>query len=105
MSGFPTIAADEPWGPRAALVIQRLVDGKVNSLGDVTLATNQASTTVSDPRAGPESWIWPIPKTANAATELGNGTLYISGQDKGSFTLVHANNAQTDRTFRYVILG
>lgn len=105
MSRFPTIAPAAPWGPQVALVLRNLVDGKVNCLGDVTLAANQSTTTVNDPRAGPESWIWPMPKTANAATELGNGTLYISGQDNGAFTITHANNGQTDRTFRYVVLG
>jgi hypothetical protein len=43
--------------------------------------------------------------TANAAAEVGNGTIYVSAVTNGSFTLTHANNSQVDRTFRYAISG
>jgi hypothetical protein len=40
-----------------------------------------------------------MPTTANTAAQLGNGTIYVNGRANGSFTLTHANNAQTDRIF------
>jgi hypothetical protein len=43
------------------------------------------------------------PTTANAAAAL--ATTYVSAVTQGSFTLTHANNAQTDKTFGYVALG
>ena len=46
-----------------------------------------------------------MPTTANAAAELGNGTLYVSARAKGGFTLAHANNAQGDRAFGYALIG
>jgi hypothetical protein len=46
-----------------------------------------------------------MPTTANAAAELGNGTLHVSARAKGSFTLTHANNAQPDRSFDYAMIG
>jgi len=46
-----------------------------------------------------------MPMTANAAAEFGNGTLYVAARVKGAFTLAHANNAQADRTFGYVLIG
>jgi hypothetical protein len=45
------------------------------------------------------------PTTAHAATEVGNGTLYVSAVANGSFTLAHANNNQADRTFLYACFG
>jgi hypothetical protein len=46
-----------------------------------------------------------FPRTAHAAAELAAGGCYVSAVGSGSFTLTHANNAQTDRTFSYVCLG
>ena len=79
--------------------------GHLNNTGTFTLTINVASTAITDERAGAFSFIGLMPQTANAAAELGNGTLYIATQGKKSFTITHANNAQADRTFRYCILG
>jgi hypothetical protein len=46
-----------------------------------------------------------MPTTANAAAEIGAGTAYISARTKRSFTITHANNSQSDRTFGYVVIG
>jgi hypothetical protein len=46
-----------------------------------------------------------MPTTANAAAEIGNGTLYVSSRDKQQFTITHASNTQSDRTFGYVVQG
>lgn len=81
------------------------LQGKVLSVGSVTLAENSAVTVLADTRIGVESFIGFMPTTANAAAEVGNGTLYITGRTDGEATLNHANNTQTDRTFVYVVLG
>src|SRR5580700_1301518 len=44
------------------------------------------------------------PATANAATEAGNGTMYVSAVANGAFTITHAKSATTGRTFLYVLL-
>lgn len=86
--------------------INRLIDGKINSTGSVTLTANAATTVVSDARSGSASFIEFMPTTANAATEKGAGGMYVSARTAGTgFTITHANNAQNDRTFIYVILG
>lgn len=104
MTTFQTVReGDLP--PHAQTVVRNLVNGKVNSLGTVTLDASSATTTLSDPRIGPDSWIGFMPTTANAAAELGAGTLYVSSRGDGTATLAHANNAQSDRTYRYVVLG
>ena len=86
---------------------QRIMDGRTNNVIEVTLDANEASTTVTDARITFQSALIPMPRTANAAAEIGAGTMYIadSGRANGSVTIVHANNAQTDRDFLFVIVG
>ena len=86
-------------------VVNNILDGKVNSTGSFTCATSAASTVVTDFRAGKQSIILFMPTTANAATEVGNGTIFVSARNKQSFTVTHANNSQADRSFGYAILG
>jgi hypothetical protein len=91
-----------------AVAVNQALNGKINSVKTVTLTANVASTTVNDPRIGSNTAIILFPQTANAAAELGNGTLYIAPGNytlKASFVITHANNAQTDRTYSVAILG
>lgn len=100
----PTTWNDWPqWCRLLANAVNAVINGKINAVGTVTLEANQASTTVADLRAGPTSTIVFMPQTANAAAEL--ATMYVATQDKESFTISHASNAQTDRDFRYAVLG
>lgn len=85
--------------------INRALAGKLNATLGVTLAANAAFTTVTDPRLSKSSFIGFCPLTATAAAELGVGTLYVSSQGKGTLTLAHADNAQTDRNFRILVIG
>lgn len=86
-------------------VVNNILDGNTNNKGSVTLTASAASTAVTDLRAGPESVILLMPTTANASAEIGAGTIYVSARTKQAFTLTHANNGQTDRTFKYAIIG
>ena len=104
-AGFPGLPVGGGDARQIAAVVNRLAQGKLNCTGTVTLTPVAASTTIADPRATASSIILLMPMTANAATEIGNGTLYISARAKGGFTLVHANNAQIDRTFGYAVIG
>jgi hypothetical protein len=90
-----------------AAVVNRLLTGKLNNVTTLTLDANAASTTLTDSRLTSESHLSFMPTTANAAAEIGNGTLYIdeSARVNGSVVITHANNAQTDRTFRITITG
>lgn len=87
------------------LAIQQLAAGRSNAVGTVTLATGAASTVVSDNNVAPGSVPILMPATANAAAEVGNGTIYVSAVANKSFTITHANSATTGRTFRYAIVG
>lgn len=90
---------------QTAQAVNLLIDGKFNAIGSVTLTASAASTAVTDYRAGPDSVIVFTPTTANAAAEQGGGTMYLSARAKQGFTLTHANNSQTDRTFLYIVIG
>jgi len=90
---------------KVILAIQQLAAGRSNATGTMTLAAGATSTTVTDNNCASGSVVIPIPTTANAAAELGNGTMYQSSTANKSFTFTHANNAQIDRTFKYAIVG
>lgn len=94
-------AAELAWNN--AVILDGVMDGKINATGTVTLTANSATTTLADLRIGPNSIIVFMPTTANAAAEKDN--LYVSSRGKETATLTHSNNAQTDRTFAYAVLG
>lgn len=86
-----------------AETVNKIMSGRANNAGTLTITANAATTTVIDPAF--ESSMVPVlmPTTANAAAALAN--VYVSSRAKGSFVLTHANNAQVDRTFLYVRWG
>ncbi len=75
------------------------------NIGAVTLTDSSSTTVVDDPLF--ESQQVPVftPLTANAATEVGAGGMYVSARVNKQFTITHANNAETDRDFEYIIVG
>ena len=95
------------WQRLTVEVVNRAMDGKLNARGTVTLTANQATTTLLDRRIGPDSVFLPMPTTANAAAEVGAGTLYqdYPNVTLGQMILNHASNAQTDRDFSYFVMG
>ena len=99
---LPVVAED---GREIALVVNSILDGKINATGSVTLTASAASTAVTEDRAGDDSVILFMPTTANAASEQAAGGMYVSSRGKQTFTITHANNAQSDRTFEYVVIG
>jgi len=72
---------------------------------ELTLTANAGTTTLTDPRICATSSVSLSALTANAAAEIGAGTLYVSARADGSATITHANNAQTDRTFMVLIVN
>jgi hypothetical protein len=90
---------------KMVLAIQQLAAGRSNAVGTVTLATGSATTAVTDKNCAIGSTPLFTPTTANAATEAGNGTMFVSAVANGSFTITHANSATTGRTFLYALLG
>lgn len=87
-----------------AEVINNIFAGLIGLVGEVTLAESASSTFVTDTRCTVDSAVVLEPITANAAAERGGADLYTVPAS-GSFTVYHANNAQADRTFRYVVIS
>jgi hypothetical protein len=88
---------------RVAESINGLIDGKLDAVGEVTLADGVTTTVVDDNKF--ESNMVPVfvPTTANAAGAVSG--MYVSARAKGTFTLTHANTGTTDRAFLYVRVG
>ena len=91
--------------------IRELIQGRNNATntiatGDpITLDVSVAVTTVSSPQFNGNGTPVLVPRTATAAAEIANGTLYISDVRPGEFDVTHANSAVADRTFDYSFLG
>ena len=90
---------------RISTALNQAIDGRTDNYGSVTLTANTAQTvvTLSTTQVSANSTILMTPRTANAAAAL--ATTYVSAKANGSFTLAHANNAQTDKTFDYAWIG
>lgn len=78
------------------------MQGKFNCVGSVTLTANAATTTLNDPRIGGESVILFMATTANAQAIA---VPYVTARGTGTCTLNHANNANTDKSFDYIVIG
>lgn len=109
LAGLPALAmfdaASKVWVRQVAETTNAILEGKLNATLEVTLTASVASTTVVDVRISAYSVLLFTPLTANAATELASGALYVSVRKKGEATIVHTNNAQTDREFNMLIIG
>lgn len=85
-----------------ALAVQALLNGASNARGRVTLAVAPATTTtITDPRIGPDTQIVLTARTANAAATTG---LYAVAAT-GVATITHNAAAAADRTFDYLLVG
>lgn len=83
--------------------VRQLVRGRSNAWGEVTLTAGVTTTTVTAAQVvGVNSSVHLMPMTANAAAAL--GTTWVTTAN-GSFVLTHTNNAQTDRKFRWGVIG
>jgi hypothetical protein len=74
----------------------------VYTTGTVTLTANATTTVVSNAAILPTSSIFMMPNTPDAANDAAT-TSWVAGT--GSFTITHANNARTDRTFTYAVFN
>lgn len=106
---FPPAPRDWPdlrsWMVQLADVANSILDGKINSCFTVTLTANAATTTVSNARIRANSALMLVPTTANAAAALANVYQTWPNVTDQVAILNHANNAQTDRTFRVFSVG
>lgn len=88
---------------QAWVVVNNILLGKLNAVVEVTLLHDSATTTLTDPRLSINSHLTFMPLTANALADLPN--VLVTAQDSASATVTHTNSADTDRTYRLLIIG
>lgn len=85
--------------------IIQLVEGRQNSVGDVTLAAGATTTVKAFPNCSKDCRVFLFPETANAAAALPTTFVLRANIVQGQFTVTHLSNAQTDRTFSFLAIG
>jgi len=102
MSGNPPHLYEErPF--RTNTAIRDLFEGRSNAVGAVTLRANETTTVVEAITVAPDTKVFLMPTTANAAADF--ASCYISAVVQGQFTVTHPSDADTDKTFFWVGLG
>lgn len=95
---------DEAW--KVATLINRILNGSLNSVGAVTLTNNGTSTVLSDNklRQGRRVFLFPTTAHAAAVTGLWADPTSVPAQG-GSITLTHGAVTASDLNFDYLIVG
>lgn len=85
--------------------INQVINGKLNSVGSVTLNASSATTTVANALVSKSSAIIFAAQTANAAAIAMPYVTQANITEGTGFVITHASNGNTDKTFSYAILG
>lgn len=104
---FPGVERDSPNEKQhrrsIAGVLNRVNAGKFNATGELTLRPSETTTTLTDVRLTPTSYVGLMPLTAAAAAAAPYALEADRG--RGEWTFTHDSDAATDRSFRYLIIG
>jgi len=87
-----------------ARVVNLAMRGQTNNGLTLTLDPGVATTTITDARISLQTAVLMMPATASAATEIGNGTLWVVPV-AGSAVVHHANSGVADRVFAVALVG
>lgn len=108
--GFPNVpyvlTNEQQHRKALADTVNRINQGKFNATVDLTLAgSNATTTTLTDARIGGTSAVIPaMGTTAHGAACLAAG-IWVTGILKGTCTVNHAANPNSDATIRFIIIG
>lgn len=83
-------------------VVNNLVEGKSNNVGDFMTTQSATSTTIYNERIGYNSVILFTPMNDKAAFEM--SSLYVQTLNKGSAVIAHGSH-NFDCIFKYIIVG
>ena len=101
----PKLYAGEPWGVKAAILFNQMVDGKTNNFDTVTLTANAATTTYTNPLIKPATRVFLFPMTANAAAIVAATYITAANITDGQAVITHTNNANADKIFAALLIG
>jgi len=100
MGGFCIAQGEKDLSQFARSIID-LFRGASHASGSFTVAEDATSTVVLAPNCSPTAKVFLQATSATAAAEVGGGTIYVSAKAQGQFTVTHANDPDTTRTFDY----
>jgi len=83
-------------------VVNNLMDGKSNNVGDFTTTQSTSTTNLYNERIGFNSAILFTPMNDKAAAEMAN--LYIQSLHKG-YAVIHHGSHNFDCIFKYIVVG
>jgi len=88
-------------------VVNGIMRGRTNNQFAGTLTANAASSVFMNANIANDSTVMAVPITSNAWAEWRGASFIINAADimNGQVTVHHANNSQTDRTFRFMVIG
>jgi hypothetical protein len=82
-----------------------LMHGRSNNVLDVTVTENVAATTVTDDRIGVHTVALAVPTNVNSEAAAIWPYRDISATVNGSMSLIHTNDANTDKTYKIILIG
>jgi len=88
---------------RIVTAIRQMAAGRSDATGTVYLSPGTTSTTVSFKNCASTSVVVLSPLTEHAAAAL--PSTYIASVGNGTFTIAHASESTTDRSFGFACLG
>jgi hypothetical protein len=88
---------------RVADSLNRVIEGRTDAYGTVTLSQGTTSTTVLAPYVSEDSTVCLSPMTSKAAGDLTK--IWISQVNNGSFVIGHHNHSDPDLIYRYLWAG
>ncbi len=84
--------------------INNIIDGRLDTTGEVTATVSTAVTTVTAEAVQESSAVVLVPMNAAARTEYLAGNGYVSEVRDGAFDITHASTTTT-RIYRYAWIG
>jgi len=85
--------------------IAGISNGRTNNVLDVTVTENVAATTVTDSRIGFNTVAIAVPTTVNAEAAAIWPYRDFTSPVNGSMSLIHTNDANTDKTYKIILVG
>lgn len=109
--GIPRLVSNdiERWSVQVRNSVNNSLNGKINSIGTFTLNASTVSSSIKFARGnvGQNTVLVFVPITSNAASVAYDGSMFISSRDVPNdvIGITHTSDANTDKTFSYVLLG
>lgn len=85
--------------------VRQLINGRQNSIGDVTLNVSATSTSVTFENCSMNCRVFLFPQTAHAAAIVASVYIAKANIHQGSFVITHPSIAQADLGFSFLCIG